>query len=430
MKLTIPQATKPLTGSISVPGDKSLAHRALLFAAIADGTSHISNYPDSGVTRSMRKALEALGVKNNLSHDGVLTLEGNGLNPFPCMPGTVAYCGNSATTIRLLAGVLAGTGTVAVLDGSEGLRKRPMSRIVDPLRMMGVDVLANEKGCAPLTFGSLPESGLNAIKYDLPVASAQVKSCIILAALGAKGETLITEPGPSRDHTERMLRAMGVDIKSDNLSVRVKPCRHLSPITGVLPNDISSAAFLFAAAAIVPGSDITVTGIGLNYTRTGILDILSQMGIEIEVLNERTEFGEPVGDVRVRNTGKLHGIEIDGDLVVRAIDEFPAVAVVAAFAEGDTVARGAMELRFKESDRITAIVTQLKALGVEAEESEDGFRVRGGTIKGGVAHANGDHRLAMSMSLAGLRVPVSVEGAEILTESFPDFVDAVKALSV
>ena len=430
MLLTLPQATKPLTGSISVPGDKSLAHRALLFASIADGTSRIENYPDSGVTRSMRNALESLGIKSHRSHDGVLTITGNGFNPFPCKPGTVAYCGNSATTIRLLAGVLAGTGTVAVLDGSDGLRKRPMNRIVEPLRQMGVDVLADEKGCAPLIFGSIPSGSLSSIKYDLPVASAQVKSCLILAALGASGETIITEPGPSRDHTERMLKAMGVDITSENLCVRVKPCRHLSPINGVLPNDISSAAFLFAAAAIVPGSDITVTGIGLNYTRTGILDILKRMGVHIEILNEHTEFGEPVGDVRVCNTGKLHGIEIDGDLVVRTIDEFPAVAVAAAFAEGETVARGAMELRYKESDRIAAIVTQLNALGVEAQESEDGFRVRGGTLKGGVAKANGDHRLAMSMSLAGLRADVSVEGAEILTESFPDFVDAVKALSV
>ena len=430
MVLKIPQVEKPLSGTISVPGDKSLAHRALLFAAIADGTSRISNYPDSGVTRSMRKALESLGVKSSLSHDGVLTVEGNGFNPFPCGLGAVGYCGNSATTIRLLAGVLAGTGTIAVLDGSEGLRKRPMDRIVEPLRQMGVDVLATNGHTAPLTFGSAPEEGLSPVKYDLPVASAQVKSCLILAALGANGESVITEPGPSRDHTERMLKAMGVDIESENLCVRVKPCRHLRPIDGVLPNDISSAAFLFAAAAIVPGSDITVTNIGLNYTRTGILDILSKMGAEISVSNEHEEFGEPVGDVRLRNVGKLHGIEICGDLVVRSIDEFPAVAVVAAFAEGETVARGAMELRYKESDRITAIVTQLKALGVDAEESADGFRVRGGTLSGGVAKANGDHRLAMSMSLAGLRAPVLVEGAEILTESFPDFVDAVKALSV
>ena len=429
MNLSFERAKKPLTGILTVPGDKSLAHRALLFASIANGVSRIENYPDSGVTRSMRGALSSLGVESELSEDGVLTVKGNGFFPFP-NKGAVAYCGNSATTIRLLAGTLAGIGSEATLDGSEGLRRRPMGRVADPLRTMGVDVSTTPDGTAPLLFGPKPASGLNALEYTLPVASAQVKSALILAALGANGESVITEPGPSRDHTERMLRAMGADIISDGLTVRVKPCKNLRAISGKLPGDISSASFLFVAAAIVPDSDITVCGIGLNPTRTGILDVLSMMGVRIDIFNEREEFGEKVGDVRLRSNDDLHGVEIAGDLVVRSIDEFPAIAVAGAFAKGETVVREAMELRYKESDRIAAIVNQLKALGADIEEFEDGFCIRGGTLKGGVARANGDHRLAMSMALAGLREEVVVEGAEILQESFPDVEKAVNSISV
>ena len=235
------------------------------------------------------------------------------------------------------------------------------------------------------------------------------------------------EPGPSRDHTARMFRAMGATVVSAGLTETVHPATSLKPLDGTLPGDISSAAFLLAAAAIVPGSRVTVSGVGLNPTRTGVLDVLSAMGAHISVASLREEFGEPVGDVTLE-AAPLHGVEIAGDLVVRSIDEFPALAAVAAFAEGETVVREAEELRYKETDRIAAIVAQLGALGVEAEERPDGFTVRGGTLKGGTARANGDHRLAMSMAVCGLRAPVSVEGAEILNESFPEFEPLLSSL--
>lgn len=421
MTLSLAQAVRPLQGCVSLPGDKSLAHRAALFASLADGVSTVRNYPDSGVTRAMRCALGALGVPSALT-DGVLTVAGNGFRPFP-RPGALAFCGNSATTIRLLAGAVAGTRSSAVLDGSEGLRKRPMNRIADPLRLMGADV-ATSDGMAPIRIAPAPLHGMD---YTLPVASAQVKSCLELAALGADAPVTLHEPGPSRDHTARMLRAMGATVVSNGLTETVHPASCLKPLDGTLPGDISSAAFLLAASAIVPGSGVTVAGVGLNPTRTGVLDVLSAMGARITTVNERMEFGEPVGDITLE-AAPIHGVEIAGDLVVRSIDEFPALAAVAAFAEGETVVRDAEELRFKETDRIAAIVSQLGALGAEVSERPDGFTIRGGTLSGGTARANGDHRLAMSMALCGLRAPVAVEGAEILNESFPEFESLIKSL--
>ncbi len=421
MELTIPIANRPLKGTVEVPGDKSLAHRAALFAALAEGVSEVSNYPDSGVTRAMRGALASLGVPSTLEN-GVLRLSGNGLNPFP-IRGATAYCGNSATTIRLLAGAVAATGSTAVLDGSAGLRKRPMDRIIDPLRAMGAavegtpGVAADGRAvlCAPLSFRPAPLKGID---YALPVASAQVLSCLQIAALGATGESHFTVPGPVRDHTVRMLRAMGASVSC------LTPLR---PLKGRLPGDISSAAFLLAAAAIVPGSRITVKNLGVNPTRTGVLDALQAMGAKISLSAAREEMGEPVADVTLE-ARTLKGIVIAGDLVVRAIDEIPVLAAVAAFAEGETVVREARELRYKETDRIAAIVAQLRALGVDISEQPDGFTIQGGTLTGGTARANGDHRLAMSMAICGLRAPVTVEGAEILDESFPSFLPTLASL--
>ena len=423
MNLTVQMADRPLCGTVEVPGDKSLAHRAALFAALAEGVSEVSNYPDSGVTRAMRGALASLGVPSTLEN-GVLRLSGNGLNPFP-VRGATAYCGNSATTIRLLAGAVAATGSTAVLDGSAGLRKRPMDRIIDPLRAMGADVegtpgvAADGRRvlCAPLSFRPAPLKGID---YALPVASAQVLSCLQIAALGATGESHFTVPGPVRDHTVRMLQAMTSQTSQT-------PQTSLIPLRGRLPGDISSAAFLLAAAAIVPGSRIMVKGVGVNPTRTGVLDALQTMGAKISLSAAREEMGEPVADVTLE-TGTLKGIVIAGDLVVRAIDEIPVLAAVAAFAEGETVVREARELRYKETDRIAAIVAQLRALGVDISEQPDGFTIQGGTLTGGTARANGDHRLAMSMAICGLRAPVTVEGAEILDESFPSFLPTLASL--
>ncbi len=434
MDLSFDRASKPLCGEFSPAGDKSLAHRAALFAALAEGESEISSFPDSGVTRAMLGALGALGVESSLD-GGVLRVKGTGTRRFP-REGAVAQCGNSGTTMRLLAGALAMTGSAARLDGSAGLRRRPMSRILEPLAQMGAEA-SSAGGFAPLDFKARDASKpLAPFDGSIPVASAQVKSCLILAALAASGESVIREPGPSRDHTERMLSAMGADVAAAPdaapCAVRVKPLsRPLEPLHCRLAGDISSAAFILAAAAIVPGSRVTIRNCGINPGRTGILDCLSAMGADVSISGRTVSAGEPVGDITLRS-GALKGMEIGGDLVVRTIDEFPALAVAAAFAEGETAVRGAEELRYKETDRIAAIVRSLRALGAEAEETPDGFRISGGTLKGGTADAGGDHRLAMSMSLAGLRSPerVTVRNAEILSESFPGFESAVKSLAV
>ena len=435
MDLKFERARAPLRGTLEMPGDKSLAHRAALFAALAGGESAIARFPDSGVTRAMRNALAALGVPSSLD-DGTLRLSGTAGRPFPAA-GATAFCGNSGTTMRMLAGALAMTGTGARMDGSAGLRRRPMERIAAPLREMGAEISTAPGGTAPIDVAARPDGRpLSPFDGSIPVASAQVKSCIALAALGASGPSTIREPGPSRDHTERMLRHMGAGVRAapeaGPYAIRVEPLeRPLAPLRIALPGDISSAAFALAAAAIVPGSEVAVRGVCLNPGRTGILDCLSAMGAEVAVSGVRDCAGEPVGDVLLR-ARPLKAIDVSGGMVVRAIDEFPAIAAVAAFAEGVTTVRDAAELRGKESDRIAAIVRNLRALGAEAEESPDGFSVRGGTLRGGVAEAGGDHRLAMSMAVAGLAAPegVTVRNAEILSESYPSFAADIRSLAV
>ena len=423
-------ALTPLAGDFRLPGDKSLSHRAALFAALAEGPSVIDRFPDSGVTRAMLGALTGLGVAWTLEGER-LTIEGRGLRGF-APPDAPLDCGNSATTIRLLAGALAAAGTPCVLDGSDGLRKRPMDRITEPLRRMGVPVAADDNR-APLTLAARDAANpLKAMDYTLPVASAQVKSCLILAALGADGVTVLREPGPSRDHTERMLSAMGADIRWGEGAVEVAPLAGpLAPLNLELPGDISSAAFLLVATALVAESSVTIRGVGINPTRTGILDVLREMGARITVENERVVAGEPVGDIRLESA-PLRAVSVGGDTVVRMIDEFPVFAVAACFAEGVTEVRDAEELRYKETDRISVLCGELRALGAEVEERRDGFTIRGGTIKGGVCEARGDHRLAMSLALAGVglsaRGSVTVRGAEIVAESFPDFAEYMRKL--
>ena len=425
------RAVSPLAGEIELPGDKSLSHRAALFAALAEGTSVIDRFLVSGVTRAMLNALTALGIEWRLEGTR-LTVTGRGLHGFHPPSGPI-FCGNSATTIRMLAGALAAAGTPCVLDGSEGLRKRPMNRITDPLRAMDVPV-STPNGCAPLTLARRdPSSPLRAASYTLPVASAQVKSCLILAALAADGATTLREPGPSRDHTERMLAAMGADIRTEEpLAVQVAPLgRPLAPLTVELAGDISSAAFLLVAAALVPGSSVLIRDVGVNPTRTGILDVLAQMGARVAVENPRDVAGEPVADIRL-TAAPLKAVRVGGDTVVRMIDEFPVFAVAACFADGVTDVRDAEELRYKETDRISVMCGELKKLGVQLEERKDGFSIRGGTLAGGACEAHGDHRLAMSLALAGLAAPspVTVHHAEILSESFPGFTAQLRALGV
>jgi len=425
MKLVIRQ-NQPLHGECRLPGDKSLSHRAALFAALAEGESRIENFLDAGVTRAMLNVLRALGVEWELGRD-VLVLRGRGpggLRP----PEEVLDCGNSGTTLRLLAGALAGANVPCVLDGSPGLRARPMDRIVKPLQEMGVPIEAARGGVAPLTI-SRRTSGvpLRGISMSLPVASAQVKSAILLAALGADGPTRIEEPGPSRDHSERLLTGMGVAIERDAEKLRVilePPSSPLMPLRLRLPGDFSSGAFLICAALLVPESDIVMRDIGLNPTRTGLIDVLIDMGADIDCQVIGEDYGEPFGDIKVR-ASKLHGTQIDGPSVVRMIDEFPVFSIVAAMAEGETVVRDAEELRFKESDRIAVLSKELKGIGVDIQERPDGFRIRGGIgLQGGVrVKSHGDHRLAMALCVASLisEQPILLEDAEIIDQSFPEF---------
>ncbi|MBR4172549.1 MAG: 3-phosphoshikimate 1-carboxyvinyltransferase [Kiritimatiellae bacterium] len=411
-----------LAGEVSLPGDKSLSHRAALFAALADGVSEIDNFLDAGVTRAMLQALSAFGVQYELNGRH-LTVFGHGLDGWQ-QPQNPVFCGNSATTYRLLAGAVAASGLACTLDGSEGLRARPMERIFQPLRQMGVGI-ESDNGRAPARF--LPRSRecpLRPIHTTLPVASAQVKSCLTIAALYADGESVIDEPGPSRDHTERMLRSMGAQVIScaGNRVQIVGSRAPLHPLRIDLPGDISSAAFLLTAAALVPGSFIRIPSVGVNPTRTGFLDALRSMGGSFSVENEREVCGEPVGDIRL-TASPLSATEVSGDLVVRMIDEFPVFAALACGANGVTRVRGAKELRYKESDRIAILCEELKRIGVTVKEFEDGFDLVGGTCRGGEVDAHGDHRIAMSLALLGLisPEPVVVRHAEILNESFPEF---------
>ncbi len=438
---------KALRGKASLPGDKSISHRAALFAALAEGESCFENYQVSGVTRAMLGGLEALGVALDLQGTR-LRVTGEGLHGLASLAGLstsnqpqeapLIDCGNSATTMRLLAGGLSAAGVAAVLDGTPGLRRRPMERIVEPLRQMGVPIEASQ-GCAPL-FLRPAQFPLNAIDFTLPVASAQVKSCLLLAALAATSESRLREPGPSRDHSERMLRKMGVCIESSAgetqagyfYETRLNPPQdsRLKPLQMTIPGDFSAAAFLIVAALITPGSEIHLEGVGLNPTRTGLLDALRAMGGDIQAANLRESGGEPLGDLTIRHS-QMQGTQVGGPLVVRMIDEFPAFAIAAAYADGATSVREAEELRYKESDRISALCLELSQLGVEVEEFKDGFQIRGGKpVAGGEVDSRGDHRLAMALALAGLgaKAPVRVRNAEVVAESFPDFVGQLAAL--
>jgi 3-phosphoshikimate 1-carboxyvinyltransferase len=434
-------------GRYALPGDKSLSHRAALLAALATGDSRIENFLVSGTTIAMLNALAALKVPWKLTGT-TLAVRGRGMQGFISPPAPID-CGNSATTLRLLAGALAGAGVAATLDGSPGLRKRPMARIIEPLHRMGASIDGGARRAAPLILGARPPSQpLTGIDYTLPVASAQVKSALLLAALSAGSPTTLREPGPSRDHTERMLTAMGVSLETwiapdDSLSsglayfTRLTPPQrqnpstfNLKPLNLYLPCDFSSAAFLIVAALITPGSEITIQGVGLNPTRTGLLDALQEMGADIDILPGPDQGGEPFGDLVVRSS-PLHACEVTGDLVVRMIDEFPVFAVAAAYAEGDTLVSEAEELRYKESDRIGALCAELSRLGVKIDETQDGFIVRGGRpLNGGEVNPHGDHRLAMALVVAGLaaRGRVHVQEAEIIGESFPEFVPILQAL--
>jgi 3-phosphoshikimate 1-carboxyvinyltransferase len=409
-----------------MPGDKSISHRALLLGGIAEGVSTIRNWLPAADCQATLHAMRALGVRVDQLGPTELVVHGVGLRGLG-RPSAPIDCQGSGTTLRLLAGILAGQPFTSTLDGHAGLRRRPMERVAVPLRQMGAQVEAHD-GRPPLT---VTGGNLRGIDYHLPVASAQVKSAILLAGLYADGRTVVHQPGPARDHTERMLSAQGARIALQGNAIALTPgSQPLAPCSLSVPADFSSAAFPVAAALLVPDADLILEGVGVNPTRTGLLDVLHGMGAEIVRLNQAEQAGEPVADLRVR-PARLRGAEVSGDCVVRMIDEFPILAVAATQAEGDTIVRDAGELRVKESDRIAAAVTELRALGATIEERDDGFLVTGPTrLRGALVQSHGDHRLAMALAVAGMVADgeTIVEGAEVIADSFPGFASLMRAL--
>jgi 3-phosphoshikimate 1-carboxyvinyltransferase len=412
----------PLRGSLVPPADKSVSHRAALIAAMGEGETTIANYLDAADTRSTLAAVGALGAEIEGASAGAIEspLRVRGVGLRGAAPATIDV-GNAGTLLRLLPGWLAGQETGAwTVDGDDSIRRRPVDRIAVPLRLMGARLDCREDRLPPLAIEAAPLQGLD---YDLPVASAQVKSCLLFAGLLANGETRIGEPLPSRDHSERMLAAAGAEIERSDGTVSVRPAARLEPGEIVVPADFSSAAFFLVAGLLVPGSEVTISGVGLNPTRTGLLRILDRMGAEIEIETEGERGGEPVGRLHVRSS-QLRGTEVAGADIPLAIDELPLVALAACFAEGTTTIRDAAELRRKESDRIATVSESLIALGAEVETSEDGMRIEGaGGLRGGSVDSHGDHRIAMLGAIAGLasREGVEVLGMDAAAVSYPAF---------
>ena len=416
------RSANALRGRVEVPGDKSISHRALMHATLAQGTSHITNFLQAGVTDAMLRCVRDLGVEVEAKNKGEILIHGGQLRS----PASMLDCGNSGATIRMLMGALSGQRDLhSTLTGSAGLRRRPMKRVAEPLRLMGADIVDDTP---PLTIHGQP---LHGMEYALPVASAQIKAAILLAAMQADSPTTIHEPGPSRDHSERLLRSIGVSVVSQGNTVTlVPPDRPVRGFELTVPGDISSAAFLLAAAALVPNSDVTVPDVGINDTRTGILDALLQMGASISLENQREINGESIAAVMIK-TSELRGLSIGGDWVVRMIDEFPIFAVLATQAAGETVVREAEELRMKESDRIAMLAMELRKLGAHIEERPDGFIIEGPTrLHGAIVDSHGDHRLAMSLAVAGLIAEgeTTIVNAEAYRESFPNFVELMRSL--
>jgi 3-phosphoshikimate 1-carboxyvinyltransferase len=424
--LTIKPA-KGIRGEITVPGDKSISHRSIMFGSIAHGTTTVSGFLRGEDNLATLNAFRAMGI--GIADDGgILRIEGKGLHGL-AEPGDVLDCGNSGTSMRLITGLLAGQRFFSVLSGDRYLRNRPMARVIEPLSRMGGCIFGRSGGDkAPL---AIVGRELTGIAHCSSVASAQVKSAILLAGLYASGETEVREPHLSRDHSERMLRHFGAFVESFSGGVRVIGGRELEGRDIIVPGDISSAAFFLVAATIVPGSELLIRGVGVNPTRTGILDILNAMGADIELLDLREASGEPVADLLVRSA-RLKGVEIGGELVPRAIDEFPVICVAASLAEGRTVICDARELRVKETDRISAMAANLGNAGVNVVEREDGMEITGReTLMGSVAESFGDHRIAMSMLVAGLAAdgPGEVRDVECMATSFPGFSDLLARVS-
>ena len=418
---------RPLKGTIAVPGDKSVTHRAIILTALAEGLSQVTDYCRGEDCLNTMRAFQSLGVRIEETPER-LTVHGKGMwgltEPF----GPID-CGNSGTGIRLMAGLLAGQDFFTVLTGDESIRRRPMGRVVKPLRAMGATIAGRKGGeLAPL---AITGTRLKGMSYESPVASAQIKSSLLFASLYADGLTTISEPRLSRDHTERMFAYFGIPFHRDGCTVRIegRPSIRWSGKTVVVPGDLSAAAFFIVGASIVPDSDVTVLSVGMNPTRTGLLDILRQMGAHIEVLNPREEAGEPVADLRVRSM-PLRGVQIGPEQIPQTIDEFPILCVAAAVADGETVITGAEELRVKESDRIATMAAELRAMGARIEERPDGMVIQGlgrkganGTLTGATGASHGHHRVAMSVAIGALTAaqPTQIQDTACIETSFPNF---------
>ena len=430
-QFTILPGAKTFQGKFTVPGDKSVSHRSIMFGAIAEGTTHVTGFLEGEDALATLQAFRDMGVSIEGPKNGEVTIHGVGMQGLKAPAGAI-YMGNSGTSMRLLAGMLSAQQFDSVMTGDASLTKRPMERIAKPLREMGAQIqTTGERGTPPVSITGA--QALKGIHYDLPMASAQVKSGILLAGLWAEGETSVTEPEPTRDHTERMLRAFGYEVKTEGNRISLQGGGKLVGTDIQVPSDISSAAFFMVGAAITENSDVTLEAVGINPTRTGVIEILKQMGADLSVENERIAGGEPIADIRIRGSRTLKGIHVPEDQVPLAIDEFPALFIAAACAEGQTVLTGAAELRVKESDRIQVMADGLKTMGIDCTPTDDGIIIQGkgkagdwsAVFTGGEIESHHDHRIAMSFSIAGLRTcgEIKIIGTETVATSFPTFTE-------
>lgn len=413
-----------LKGRLRVAGDKSISHRSVMLGSLAEGITHITGLLEGEDVLCTLAAFRAMGVLAKGPEQGRLTIQGVGLHGLR-PPAQPLDMGNSGTAMRLMAGILAGQAFDSILIGDESLSKRPMRRVSEPLGQMGARIDTSDGGRPPLRIHGRQK--LHGIDYKMPVASAQVKSSLLLAGLYADGETVVTEPAPTRDHTERMLRGFGYDVRVEGARVRVRGGGKLTACDIDVPADISSATFFLIGAAISEGSELLLEHVGINPTRIGVINILKLMGADLSIENARAVGGEPVADLRIRGS-KLQGICIPEDQVPLAIDEFPALFIAAACAHGETVLTGAHELRVKESDRIAVMAVGLKRLGIAVQETPDGIIIQGGKLSGGEVDSHGDHRIAMAFAMSALRASgaVTIRDCKNVATSFPDFVELAK----
>jgi len=422
------QPAKSLNGRLRVPGDKSISHRSIMLGSLAKGTTEITGFLEGEDSLATLAAFRAMGVNIEGPDNGCVTVQGVGMHGLKA-PTQALNLGNSGTSMRLLAGLMAGQTFDVTMTGDASLSTRPMRRVTEPLAKMGAVIETTDKGTAPLVVRG--GTTLNAIDYAMPMASAQVKSCVLLAGLYARGKTCVHEPAPTRDHTERMLSGFGYRLERNNSTVCLEGGGSLTATRIEVPADISSAAFFLVGASIAPNSELTLEHVGMNPTRIGVINILRKMGANIEVSNEREIGGEPVADLIVRSA-PLKGIHIPEDQVPLAIDEFPVLFVAAACAEGQTVLTGAEELRVKESDRIQVMADGLRVLGIDAQPTPDGMIINGGTLGSGEVNSHGDHRIAMAFSIASLCAsgPITIHDCANVNTSFPNFVNLANGVGL